>query len=127
MREVARPGLTCLLAIAAALSAPACLARQATSQPPVDAAEPAPAELERVVADGSSEPRSAFGRVMSIMIAALKQNADAPPRKTSNPALPGQTAPSAAPVHKIQVGAAFRLDQASVASESSNRPSPTAD
>ena len=126
MREVARPGLTCLLAIAAALSAPACLARQATSQPPVDAAEPAPAELERVVAEGSSEPRSAFGRVMSIMIAALKQNADAPSAKTPNPALPGQAAP-AAPVHKIQVGAAFRLDQASVASESSNRPSPTAD
>jgi hypothetical protein len=127
MREVARPGLTCLLAIAAALSAPACLARQAASQQPVDAVEAAPAELQPVVAEESPEPRSAFGRVMSIMIAALKQNADAPPARTPVPRLPDQAAPSATPVHRIQVGAAFRLDEASVAAESSSPPSPTAD
>jgi len=128
MREAARPGLTCLLAIGAALSAPACLARQAAPQQTADAANEEPAELEMVVAHGSPEPRSAFGRVMSIMIAALKQNADAPRVEgpAPDPVRLDQARP-AAPVHKIQVGAAFRLDQPSVAAESSSPPSPIAD
>jgi len=132
MRQAARPALSCVLALCAALAAPACLARQSATVQTTAGAEPSAATEEPAAAAREEDSRSAFGRVMSIMIAALKQQADAPgPRgaataaDTATPA--SQAPPSAASVHQIQVGAAFRLDQATVASDTSTRPSQGSD
>ena len=129
MRTTARPGLSWMLALGALFSAPACLAQQVVSQQPAGPSGEDVTALETVEANASAEPRSAFGRVMSIMIAALKQNADAPqadaPRVRPvalETARKGHASPSARPVHRIQVGAAFRLDTPTVAAESSSAP-----
>jgi hypothetical protein len=131
MREAARPRLLCTLAISAALVAPACLAQDAAA-PERAATDAATVQtLDQADPGEATQPRSAFGRVMSIMITALKQESAAPDRKAPPPqraqARTAQGAPPAKPVHSIQVGAAFRLDQPTVAAESATARGPGAD
>lgn len=112
MRAGRCPGLPCLLAVATLLAAPACLAQQATAAAPADGAE-LDALVENPHAEPANDQRSAFGRVMSIMIAALKQNADQPlPLQPDAPPGLRPDGIEASPARDIQVSAAFRLDPA---------------
>lgn len=118
MRAGRCPGLSCMFAIATLFAAPACLAQQAPAAAPADGTE-LDALVEQARAERASEQRSAFGRVMSIMIAALEQNADKPQaHPDESPA--GQHG-AAEPARDIQVSAAFRLD-----SEPARPPDPPA-
>lgn len=105
MDRCVRPVLGCLFAISALAAAPACLAQQATAteRPP-----------EAQVGDGGAAPaatkvpRSAFGKVMSLLISALQQNADGTASRQG--ALDFQPAAvGAPPARDIQVSAAFQL------------------
>ena len=111
MRAARCHGLSWVLGMASLFIAPACLAQQASRPVPPDGVE-VDALVEQARADRDTAERSAFGRVMSIMIAALTQNADKPPQP-QHAAAP--TAPDAAvgePPRDIELGAAFRLDSA---------------
>lgn len=105
-----RPALPCVLAPLLFALAPACLAQDAEAragEPGVEKTVPAAVEAEPV----GRKPRSAFGRVMSLMIAALKENAEHPEPAGLAPAEePEVGPPSDDGVQQIQVSAAFRLD-----------------
>src|SRR5690606_10402225 len=104
-----RPALPCALAPLLIALAPACLAQDVEGRGAAEAAVEQAAPVE--TAATGQKPRSAFGRVMSLMIAALKENAE--------PARPAGLAPGEEPrvgqaagggVQQIQVSSAFRLD-----------------
>lgn len=105
-----RPALPCVLAPLLFALAPACLAQDAEAragEPGVEKTVPAAVEAEPV----GRKPRSAFGRVMSLMIAALKENAERPQPAALAPAEePEVGQPAGKGVQQIQVSSAFRLD-----------------
>ncbi|WP_140909444.1 hypothetical protein [Cognatiluteimonas lumbrici] len=100
------PGALALLAVLS----PACLAQQAQPAPERSDATASVTEATPEISD-DGQPRSAFGRVMSLMIAALKENADRPEPAAGaaggDASLPLEPA---AATQEIQVSAAFRLD-----------------
>jgi hypothetical protein len=106
MDRCVRPVLGCLFAISALAAAPACLAQQATAteRPP-----------EAQVGDGGAAPaatkvpRSAFGKVMSLLISALQQNADGGTASRQGALDFQPAAVDARPARDIQVSAAFQL------------------
>lgn len=110
MRAARCHRLSWVFGIATLFIAPACLAQQASRPVPPDGVE-VDALVEQARADRDTAERSAFGQVMSIMIAALKQNADQPPQPqhAAAPAAPDTTGE---PPRDIELGAAFRLDSA---------------
>lgn len=114
------------LLFVAALAAPACLAQEAAAPVLPGTDEGAGQES----AEGE-QPRSAFGQVMSLLVAALARNAETPgATPATDEATPGLSlsptpAPATTPAatQEIHVGAKFRLgpaplDQAPVAAES---------
>lgn len=102
-----------VLLLAAALGAPgACFAQaQQRGNVPADAA-PAAAPAD----PRTDTTRSAFGRVMAVMIAALQQQASEP----ASPATPVRTTAAGTPMD-IEVGAAFN-DAARAPTPSSRAP-----
>lgn len=104
-----RPALPCALAPLLFGLAPACLAQDAEAR---QAAEVAVEEATPVEAAANEQkPRSAFGRVMSLMIAALQENAERPQPAALAPAEePEVGQPTGKGVQQIQVSSAFRLD-----------------
>lgn len=105
-----RPALPCVLAPLLFALAPACLAQhvevRGAAEPGVEQTDPA-ADAE----SAERKPRSAFGRVMSLMIAALQENAERPqPAGLAPEEAPEVTQPAGDGVQQIQVSAAFRLD-----------------
>jgi hypothetical protein len=113
-----RRALPCLLATAALALAPACMAQER----PAAATEVADAANPTVDAPDSTEAeRSPFGKVMSLLISALQENADAntgvatPVEDAAlqlQPTAGAAAPPSPAPARDIQVSAAFRLGPA---------------
>lgn len=100
--------------MAMAVAAPACLAQQAATD-----AEPAQSRQATGVRtdspSASEQPRSAFGKVMSVLITALKENAGPGTPTSLEPAaleqdLRPRSSAKTATVPDIQVGSAFRLD-----------------
>lgn len=102
--------LPAVLALLAA-AAPACFAQEARAS--AEQREPATTKATVGAATpgtlADSQPRSAFGRVMSLMIAALKENADRGPERIEVNLDDASGGAAPAP-RDIQVSAAFRLD-----------------
>jgi hypothetical protein len=113
-----RPVLRCLLATATLALAPVCMAQER----PAAAADVADAANPTVDTPDSTEAeRSPFGKVMSLLISALQENAEASTGAATpvedaglqlQPAAAAASAPSPAPARDIQVSAAFRLGPA---------------
>lgn len=110
MRAARCHRLSWVFGMATLFIAPACLAQEASRPVPPDGVE-VDALVEQARADRDTAERSAFGRVMSIMIAALKQNADKPPQP-QHAAAAAATDAAGEPPRDIELGAAFRLDSA---------------
>lgn len=116
-----RRTLAWALLVVAALVAPACLAQEAE----VPVLPGTDEDAEQGSAAGE-EQRSAFGQVMSLLVAALERNAETPgATPATDEAMPGLSlsptpAPTATPpsTQEIQVGAKFRLDPTPSAVES---------
>ena len=118
MDRCERPVLPCLLATAALALAPACMAQER----PAAATDVADAASRTVDApDATEAERSPFGKVMSLLISALQENAGvdasaATPAEDAGlefePTATAAAAPSPAPARDIQVSAAFRLGPA---------------
>lgn len=109
MDRCARPSLSCLAAIAMAASAPVCLAQQSAQDPGADAPARAADRGAGSAAQGE-EPRSALGKVMSLLITALKENAEPAAHASLEPGLQPRPSAATATVRDIQVGSAFLLD-----------------
>lgn len=106
MECCARPILGFMLAIAALAAAPACLAQQV----PAAADGASPQARANEAESETAAPRSAFGKVMSVLISALQKNAEAgsiTPRHASSEYQPAAVA--GPPPRDIQVSAAFQL------------------
>lgn len=108
-----------LLATVAALATAPCMAQEAA-----DASANRDARNSRdTPAAPAGEPRSAFGRVMSLLLAELERNAENPGATpaTGEPmharASTRQPADQHQPVQHIEVGAKFRLGAPPLASE----------
>jgi hypothetical protein len=102
---------TLLLAVALVASG-SCLAQQAAAKtPPAHAdAATAAAEVPAEASIADAPTRSAFGKVIAIMISSLQREA----RDGAHPATPVHTSPAATPLG-IEVGDAFRSEAAASA------------
>lgn len=103
----------CLVATALVAIAPACLAQEASAADGAPESRPAATDT----ATATESPRSALGKVMSLLISALEQNAGAP---AADPLAGGHlefqpTSGTAPPARDIQVSAAFQLPPAATA------------
>jgi hypothetical protein len=92
-----------VLLLVVALAAPGACFAQARAQAIAANAPDAPAAAVDVALPTPVEPRSAFGRVMAVMIRALQRQSDAP----AHAAAPVRTTAAGTPMD-IQVGANFR-------------------
>lgn len=93
-----------LLLAAALVASGSCLAQQAgavTATPA--AADASPAEASATETDAAPAPRSAFGKVIAIMISSLQRQA----RDGGHPSAPVPTSAAGTPLD-IEVGDAFR-------------------
>ena len=118
MDRCARPILACLFTTAALALAPACMAQERPA-PATDGAHAASRTVDAT--DSTDAERSPLGKVMSLLISALQENAAADAGGATPVGDPGlelqpaaaAAAPPPAPARDIQVSAAFRLGPAS--------------
>lgn len=106
-----------LLFAAALLASGSCLAQQASTDAvapaPANAAAPASVPSPASATRNAGHPRSAFGKVIGIMIASLQHPA---PTASDRPASHVETSAAGTPLD-IEVGDAFRIDAAPAASK----------